>query len=204
GAEATPEGLPMPGILFGMAHGLHASRKGVQDVAGGEPRPIDQTAILGAVREDVRQTLRSGWVDAALEAAAGQPVFFTAAWSAIRPNVGRSFLLLAKALRAQAPEEAWPVLEDAGEALGLPALPATMRLLARWPAALTGLWDELGPVVRSSAWTAGAQRVRRTMLAGIGSLPHPVELQWMALRERGFSEDSRARLADALAAHDAA
>src|SRR5207237_8675318 len=288
GAEATPEGLPMPGILFGMAHGLHASRKGVQDVAGGEPRPVDQTAILGAVREDVRQTLRSGWVDAALEAAAGQPVFFTAAWSAIRPNVGRSFLLLAKALRAEAtevlgaptppdlrkrldgelgeeelrraedavrathqvtpkvqlvvhallkavrrervagtgreeppvrrgvpewqrwmsfqpaPEEAWPVLEDAGEALGLPALPATMRLLARWPAALTGLWDELGPVVRSSAWTAGAQRVRRTMLAGIGSLPHPVELQWMALRERGFSEDSRARLADALAAHDAA
>jgi len=271
-----------------MAPGIHASRKDLRDAVAGEPRPVDQAAILGAVREDVRQTLRSGWVDIALEAAAAQPIFFTAAWSAIRPNVGRSFLLLAKALRSEAtealgapsppdvrkrldgelgeeelrraedavrathqvtpkvqlvvhallravrrervagtgreeppvrrgvpewqrwmsfqpaPEEAWPVLEDAGEALGLPALPATLRLLARWPAALTSLWDELGPVVRSPVWTAGAQRVRRIMLAGIGNLPHPVELQWMALRERGFTEDSRARLAEALVAHDAA
>ena len=42
------------------------------------------------------------------------------------------------------------------------------------------------------------------VLAGIGTLPHPVELQWAALSERGFGEEDRKRLADVLAAHDAA
>ena len=103
-----------------------------------------------------------------------------------------------------APEEAWPVLEDAAKVLEYPTLPASLRLLARWPIALTSLWDELGPGIRSAAFKAGAGRVRRTVLAGIGSLPHPVELQWMALKERGFTEDSRGRLAEVLAAQDAA
>ena len=38
-----------------------------------------------------------------------------------------------------APDETWPVLEQATEALGLTGLPAALRLLARWPAVLTGL-----------------------------------------------------------------
>jgi hypothetical protein len=252
-------------------------------------RPVDQTAIIGAVREDVRQTLRSGWIDPALEAAMAQPVFFTAAWSAIRPNVGRSFLLLARALRTDAveilssapgipdlrkrldgelgeeelrriedairavhavtpkvqlvvhallrvarrermpgtgreeppvrrgvpewqrwmsfqpaPEDSWPILEDAGQALGLPLPPATLRLLARWPAALAGLWDELAPRAALDTWAGAAHRLRRTVLAGIGNLPHAMELQWMALKERGFTEDARQQLAERLAAHDAA
>jgi hypothetical protein len=251
--------------------------------------PLDQAAIIGAVREDVRQTLRSGWIDPALEVAAAQPVFFTAAWSAIRPNVGRSFLLLARAMRTDAaesftsiseppdlrkrldgelgeeelrriedavraahqvtakvqlvlhallraarrermpgtgreeppvrrgvpewqrwmsfqppPEETWLVLEEAAEELGLPGLPATLKLLARWPAALTSLSDELGPMSRTPGWTGAALRLRRTVLAGVGSLPHAMELQWMALKERGFTEEARAKLADTLAAHDAA
>lgn len=273
-------------MLFDMAaHGIHASRR---DPLSAGARPIDQAAILGAVREDVRQTLRSGWIDPVLEAAAAQPVFFTAAWSAIRPNVGRSFLLLAKALRSEAteavmavnmpdlrkrmdgqlgeeelrriedavraahqvtpkvqlvvhallravrrerlsgtgreeppvrrgvpewqrwmsfqpaPDEARPVLDEAGGVLELPAVPASLRLLARWPAALGGLWGELASRVRTTSWAAGAQRVRRTVLGGIGNLPHPVELQWMALKERGFSEEARASLAEVLASHDAA
>jgi hypothetical protein len=264
--------------------------KDVQGRAGGDGHePLDQSAIIGAVREDVRQTLRSGWIDPALESAAGQPVFFTAAWSAIRPNVGRSFLLLARALRTEAtellsssrpapdlrkrldgelgeeelrrveeairaahavtpkvqlvvhallraarrermpgtgreeppvrrgvpewqrwmsfqpaPEDAWPVLEQATTVLGLPGPPATLRLLARWPAALTGLWDELGPRAATNGWAPAAHRLRRTVLAGIGSLPHAMELQWMALKERGFTEEARAELVEALAAHDAA
>jgi hypothetical protein len=268
--------------------GIHARGKDLK-VSGDGHAAVDQTAIIGAVREDVRQTLRSGWIDPSLEVAAAHPVFFTAAWSAIRPNVGRSFLLLARALRTDAveslssskgapdlrkrldgelgeeelrrvedairashavtpkvqlvvhallrvarrermpgtgreeppvrrgvpewqrwmsfqpaPEDSWPVLEDASEALGLPGPPATLRLMARWPAALTGLWDELGPRAASSAWAEAAQRLRRTVLAGIGNLPHAMELQWMALKERGFTDEALQQLTDRLAAHDAA
>src|SRR5205814_8472015 len=91
-----------PAILSGMAHGIHAFPRDLGAGVSGDGGPVDQAAILGAVREDVRQTLRSGWIDPSIEAAAAQPVFFTAAWSAIRPNVGRSFLYLAKALRSEA------------------------------------------------------------------------------------------------------
>src|SRR5436853_19356 len=90
-------------MLFGMAaYGMRASGGDLQMGAPGDLPPLHHAAILGAVREDVRQTLRSGWIDPALEAAAAEPVFFTAAWSVIRPNVGRSFLLVAKALRSEA------------------------------------------------------------------------------------------------------
>src|SRR5438552_4087364 len=66
--------------------------------------PTDQAAVLGAVREDIRGTLRMAWLDPAIEAAAAWPVFFTAAWSAIRPNVGKSFTTLAATLRGEAVE----------------------------------------------------------------------------------------------------
>ena len=72
-----------------------------------DPQPqesSDPSVVLGVVREDIRQTLRMGWIDPALDAVAAQPVFFTAAWSAIRPNVGKSFQVLARALRAEASE----------------------------------------------------------------------------------------------------
>jgi hypothetical protein len=55
--------------------------------------------MLGPVREDIRETLRIAWLDPWLEACAQEPVFFAAAWSAIRPSVGRSFLSLARGLR---------------------------------------------------------------------------------------------------------
>lgn len=63
------------------------------------PEPL---AMLGPVREDIRETLRMGWIDPAFESAASHPTFFTAAWSAIRPNVGRSFLQLVRSIRAEA------------------------------------------------------------------------------------------------------
>src|SRR5438128_11706547 len=34
------------------------------------PESADQVPILGAVREDIRQTLRTGWIDPALDAVA--------------------------------------------------------------------------------------------------------------------------------------
>jgi hypothetical protein len=246
-------------------------------------------AILSAVREDIRQTLRMGWIDPALDAIAAQPVFFTAAWSAVRPNVGKSFLVLARALRAEAgavvrsgggipdlrkrlggvlsdeglsrigecvkaahiatvkvhivvhafyraarrdqvrstgreeapvrrgiPEwQRWmslqpagdgaqPILEEAGDAFGAVGPPAALRLLARWPAALAPAWNELRERCESAAWREGAAGLRRGVLRGIQTLPHPLELQWPALKERGFDDADRAQLTKVLAGYDAA
>ena len=68
--------------------------------------PPDPAVLLGAVREDIRQTLRTGWIDPVLEAAAASPAFLTAAWSAVRPNVSKSFLLLSRAVRTEAGDSA--------------------------------------------------------------------------------------------------
>jgi len=255
----------------------------------GSNAPTEVAAILGAVRDDVRQTLRTAWLDPAVEAASTYPVFFTAAWSAIRPNIGKSFLALARRLRSDAvevlrigfdlpdlrkrlegdlseeeirrieesaraahlttakaqivahalnravrkeripgtgreeppvrrgvpewqrwmsfqpaPQNTRPILDQVMHDLVLPAPPVPLRLLARWPTALATLWDEMRPTVRTATWKAGTSRLRRLVLAGISSLPHPVELQWAALKAKGFTEEDRLQLADLMAAHDAA
>jgi|GEM_PF-1756324 hypothetical protein len=250
---------------------------------------VDGSAVLGAVRDDIRQTLRTGWLDPALEAASASPAFFTAAWSAVRPNVGKSFLSLARTLRADAidsvrataetcdlagrlretlseeevrrveesaraahlaapkvqivvhafhrvlrreripgtgreeppirrgiPEwQRWmslqpalseasrPILEDASSTLALPTPPVPLRLFARWPSALSALWDELRSFAAADAWRTTTGRLRRIALAGMGGLPHPMEVQWIALKSRGFSEQDRLRLLDVVAASDA-
>jgi hypothetical protein len=271
------------------AYGMRASRDTPES---GNPEAqqgaAEQAAVLGAVREDVRQTLRTGWLDPALEVAAARPVFFTAAWSAIRPNVGKSFLSLTRALRTEAadwvratqeppdlrkrlelslseeemrridesaraahqilpkvqivvhvlhraarrerlagtgreeppvrrgvpdwqrwmsiqpsPDSSHSMLGEAKELLGLPSVPSTLRLFARWPVALDALWSEIKPFVTSEALAAGTTRLRRKVMVGISTLPHPVDLQWMALRERGFTEEDRVELAEAMGAYDA-
>jgi hypothetical protein len=249
----------------------------------------DAATVLGVVREDIRQTLQMGWIDPALDAVAVQPVFFTAAWSAMRPNVGKSFLLLARALRTEAtesvrldaeipdlrkrvapdlsdeeltrieecvkaahlatvkvqivthafyrairrdhlrttgreeapvrrgvpdwqrwmsfqpaPSEAQPVLDEAAPAFGFPTAPGLLRLLARWPAAVRPVWEELRHHLDGETWRAGAFRLRRSVLSGIQTLPHPIEPQWPALHARGFKEAERAELTKVLAAQDAA
>jgi hypothetical protein len=58
-----------------------------------------QPNLMPAVLRDVRETLGIRWVDTGLQAASGYPVFFTAAWSAIRPNVGPTFIAGARAVR---------------------------------------------------------------------------------------------------------
>lgn len=75
---------------------------GHDDWGAQPPESTGSSAVLGVVREDIRQTLRMGWFDPALDAIASRPLFFTAAWSAMRPNVGKSFLALARSLRTEA------------------------------------------------------------------------------------------------------
>jgi hypothetical protein len=251
----------------------------------GPPHP----AVVTAVKEDIRQTLRSPWIDPALELASEYPIFFTAAWSAVRPNIGRSFLTLARSVRAEAAEavramvpgvdlrkglegslsdeelrraedcaraahlgaskaqivthalyraarreripgtggeepptrrgvpewQRWmstqptsgPVatsLESAATSLALPAPPVPMRLLAMWPEALESLWGELRTRWGSDEWNLASARIRRLVLAGVSTLPHPVELQWGALIAKGFTEEQRGELVEGLAAFDAA
>jgi hypothetical protein len=60
--------------------------------------------LVPAVLRDVRETLQMRWVDTAVARAAQYPVFFTAAWSAIRPNVGPTFLAASRSIRDLADE----------------------------------------------------------------------------------------------------
>src|SRR5262249_26489994 len=203
---------------------------------------------------------------------------FAAAWSAIRPNVGKTFLLLARAIRADAAdacraivgatdlrkrltpdlsEEELRRVEDVSRAVHLASAktqivvhallraarrerlagtgreeapvrrgipdwqrwmsaqptsvradgggphPGIARVLAGWPVALAAIDEELERARRSDAWVAGAKLLRRRVLAGAAGLPHPIELQWTALRERGFSEAERQSLVEVLAEADA-
>src|SRR2546422_1864598 len=226
----------------------------------------DHVPILGAVREDIRQTLRTGWIDPALDAVAAYPVFFTAAWSAMRPNVGKTFVSLARSVRGgaadsvrswlglpdlrkqlerelsqgelgriedcvraahlamakaqivvhafhravrreripgtgreeppirrgvpewqrwmslqPAPEAVHPVLEEAGRAFALPFAPVPLRLFARWPAALRASWTELQRLLPAGAWRSARAKARRTGLARVRTLSHPVALRWAPL-----------------------
>jgi hypothetical protein len=67
-----------------------------------ETRPSDAAVPLAAVRDDIRQTLRVAWAHPGIDAAADSPVFLAAAWSAVRPNIGRSFIQLSRSVRSAA------------------------------------------------------------------------------------------------------
>jgi hypothetical protein len=227
-------------------------------------------------------------VDPAFEALAGHPAFFTAGWSAARPNVSRSFIALAKAIREEAmasarplvpvthlrdavggrlseeevrrveevarashvvmpkvqlivhslyraarreripgtgreeppirrgvpewqrwmsaqpiPDDSGPIIEESSASLSLPGPASALRLMARWPDALSSVWERLRVATNDERWRGGAMRLRRLVLGGMGSLPHPVELQWTALRQRGLTEEERLQIVDVLGAHDA-
>jgi len=88
-----------------------------------------------AVLDDMRNTLRMAWVDPALRALASQPVFFTAAWAATRPNLTKSFSSGAERIRALALEAVrgerdWvvPAHEESGSA-GVQRLRRTIQAI---------------------------------------------------------------------------
>jgi hypothetical protein len=61
-------------------------------------RPDDP--IVYAVLDDLRHTLRMRWVDPSIRSLSSNPMFLSAAWSATRPNVTKTFALGAERLRA--------------------------------------------------------------------------------------------------------
>ncbi len=63
--------------------------------------------------DDVRSTLRVGWIDPALRTLASEPHFLTAAWATTRPNITRSFASGAERLQAEALESARSVIRPA-------------------------------------------------------------------------------------------
>jgi len=245
--------------------------------------------LIGAVREDIRQTLRVAWVHPGIEVAAEHPVFLAAAWSAIRPNVGKTFDALTQTLAtaavelirpmgpvpdlrasmgrlrsgpeirrmveaavaaqfdaarnqvavhllscavrgesvagtgaeepaarrgipdgqrwmavARVPVAAGEFLGQAERVLDSPSAPPVLRLLTRWPEALETTWKQLRPLATGDAWRRSAVRLRWAVRAGVRRLPHPVAVQWRALRRRGFSEEDQAELRRVLVAHDRA
>src|SRR5205823_2693799 len=78
------------------------------------------------------------------------------------------------------------ILDDAAEALGAPAAPGVAKLFARWPVALSAIWDGVRPWIGTDAWRGASSKARRAVLGGVNNLPHPMELQWGALKARGF------------------
>jgi hypothetical protein len=62
-------------------------------------RPRVDESIVFAVLDDLRHTLRMAWVDPSIRSVSAYPVFLSAAWSATRPNVTKSFALGAERLR---------------------------------------------------------------------------------------------------------
>jgi len=248
-----------------------------------------QPDLIPAVLRDVRETLRMRWIDSSLETAAAHPVFFTAAWSALRPNIGPGFVSAARHIRdlavngvkqhatppdhsewarlaklepqeleqitvtvrafhesmakvaiavhalaraargrpaggsgieepppkrgvpnwhprmvLEAGEDAQQVLMDAARRLGAPAPPDVLVALSAWPGYLTRAWRDGKRFVGTDGWNETAGRVRRATLEAVRRLPHLISLQWSALKERGFTDEERRDVGDALAGYDSA
>jgi hypothetical protein len=85
---------------------------GVSPARSSGSRPSEE-AILGAVLDDLRSTLRVGWVDPALRNLAADPIFLAAAWAATRPNVTRSFAAGADKLQKRAVDAARRLVQPA-------------------------------------------------------------------------------------------
>ena len=101
------------------------------------------------------------------------------------------------------PDASRSMLQEATPALGVQPLSTPLRLFARWPEAVSLLVATLRSPARDDKWKAGVARLRRLVVAGIRNLPHPIDLQWTALGERGLSDGDRLRIVEVLGAQDA-
>jgi hypothetical protein len=126
-------------------------------------------AILSAVLDDIRATLRMSWVDPGIRSVTAQPEFFAAAWSATRPNVTRSFGAGAQRLRGLA-EEAVPELlsNDHPARLEGRLSPVERDRLVRMVQALRAATPKVLMVLQ--AWAVLARRRR---IAGTGREESP-------------------------------
>src|SRR5436190_7215481 len=139
-------------------------------------RPAREEAILFAVMDDMRHTLRTSWIDPALRSVSSHPVFFTAAWAATKPNMTRSFAVGTEQMRITAIEAARSVHSLGQAASGpdgsvLDSLTATDReRLMRTVQAVHNASAKVMLVLQ--AWTALALRRR---LPGTGQEEPPAK-----------------------------
>jgi hypothetical protein len=129
-------------------------------------------AILAAVLDDVRNTLRVGWIDPALRTLAFEPVFLSAAWAATRPNVTRSFAAGAERLQREAVEAARRVIKptDVSDWTRTELSGIERERLLRTAQALQHSAARVYLVVQ--AWTVLA---RRQVLPGTGKEEQPAK-----------------------------
>jgi hypothetical protein len=167
------------------------------------PVPSREQAFVAAVLDDMRHTLRMGWVDLAIRSVASQPVFFTAAWAATRPNVTRSFAAGAEQIRAVSlhavrdglvATDEWTSIDPAGASVDLDRVRRTIQAI-----------HYTGPRVLLivQAWAILARRQR---LPGTGLEEPPAKRGVPAWQEgilslpRSFPSESEALLDEATVA----
>src|SRR6266702_883283 len=168
----------------------------------GSRSPRDD-AILFAVMDDMRHTLRTSWIDPALRSVSSHPLFFTAAWAATKPNMTRSFALGTEQLRLAAIDAVRAIHSvgppvRAGNGTGARTALALRRRLPgtgqEEPPAKRGIpsWQEgLGTMPRSLPSEAEALVDDATI--GLGLTTTPFALQAIAAWPR-FLEESWRRL----------
>ena len=154
----------------------------------GRPKPDE--SIVYAVLEDLRHTLRMRWVDPLIRSVSAYPIFFSAAWSATRPNVTKSFALGAERLRMSSlqavrgllaerdggPAEEWLIAEDDDRLLRTIqaihcASPRVLLVIQAWAILarrqrLPGTGSEEPPARRGiPAWQEGVMLAPRSVSA---------------------------------------
>lgn len=117
-------------------------------------------ALLPAILDDIRATLRMSWVDPGMRSVSDYPEFFAAAWSATRPNVTRSFGAAAERLRglAHSAFDGVPPAADHTSWIDRHLAPVERDRLVRTVHALNASGPKVLLVVQ--AWTFLARRRR--------------------------------------------
>lgn len=97
-----------------------------------------------------------------------------------------------------APPDAMEDLVRITEAMSVPGIPSTLLALSPMRTYLDRACTDLATRIGTDGWTSSLLELRRAVTSGIEGFPHPMDLQWDALKLRGLSEDRRRYIADAL------
>jgi hypothetical protein len=157
---------------------------------------VDESIVF-AVLDDLRHTLRMSWVDPSIRSVSAYPIFLSAAWSATRPNITKSFAIGAERLRAESLDAVKGLAQRESEGEESDWLPEDERL----PRTLQAIHCASPRVLLViQAWAILARRQR---LPGTGSEEPPARRgvpPWqdgVAVTPRTVSAEAEALLDDA-------